>query len=69
VAFSHRLAREWRLFAEAGGKYPFYNSNTLYLEIETEPHTATVNPVVKPEPRWLADNPHHTWSARPYSLL
>jgi hypothetical protein len=54
MAVSHRLGREWRLFAEAGGKYPFYNANTIHLEIETAPHTVVVNPVVKPTPRWSA---------------
>jgi hypothetical protein len=54
VAFSHRLSREWQLFAEAGGKYPFYNANTIHLEIETAPDTVTANPVLKPTPRWSA---------------
>jgi len=46
MAFSHLLSREWRLFAEAGGKYPFYNANTF------DSGTGTVT--VKPEPRWSA---------------
>jgi hypothetical protein len=46
LAFSHLLSQEWRLLAEAGGKYPFYNANTFDLGL---------GPVtLKPEPRWSA---------------
>jgi hypothetical protein len=54
VAFSHRLDREWRLFAEAGGKYPFSNANTLHIEIDTETDTMTRTVTLKPVPRWSA---------------
>jgi hypothetical protein len=54
VAVSYRLDQAWRLFAEAGGKYPFYNANSIHLEIETELQTVTGTLVVKPEPRWSA---------------
>jgi len=50
VSFAHCLDQEWRLFAEAGGKYPFSNANTLHIEIDTGTDTVTLKPV----PRWSA---------------
>jgi hypothetical protein len=46
MAFAYHLSRAWRLFAEAGGQYPFYNANTFDITRDTV--------TVKPEPRWSA---------------
>src|SRR5262249_55064451 len=46
LAFSHLLSREWRLFAEAGGEYPFYNAHTFDLGLGSV--------TLQPEARWSA---------------
>ena len=47
AALSIPLTRDWRIFVEGGGKYPFYNSS--YID------TAGVgNTTLRPEPRWSA---------------
>jgi hypothetical protein len=47
MAFSHPLDGSWQLFAEAGGKYPFYNTNTVDIALAGKK-------TVRPEPRWSA---------------
>jgi hypothetical protein len=47
AALSIPLTKDWRIFVEGGGKYPFYNSNTSDI-------AGFGNNTVYPEPRWSA---------------
>ncbi|HEY5988363.1 MAG TPA: autotransporter domain-containing protein, partial [Streptosporangiaceae bacterium] len=47
MAVSHPLQGDWQLYAEAGGKYPFYNTNTVDI-------VGVGRTTVRPEPRWSA---------------
>ena len=47
MAFSHTINDSWRVFAEAGAKYPFYNSNTVDI-------VGAGSKTVRPESRWSA---------------
>lgn len=47
AALSLPLTKDWRIFVEGGGKYPFYNTDSI--DIAGFGHTT-----VRPEPRWSA---------------
>lgn len=47
AALSLPFTKDWRLFVEGGGKYPFFNSNSSDV-------TGFGNTTVRPEPRWSA---------------
>lgn len=47
AALSMPLTKDWRIFVEGGGKYPFYNRNTSDI-------AGVGNNTVYPEPRWSA---------------
>jgi hypothetical protein len=47
AALTIPLTKDWRIFVEGGGKYPFYNSNSSDI-------AGIGNTTVRPEPRWSA---------------
>lgn len=47
AALSMPLTKDWRFFVEGGGKYPFYNSNSIDI-------AGVGTTTIRPEPRWSA---------------